>query len=683
MTILASRPRIWLSPAILATLKARAARGTSRWRILKDLVDRPGADWDIGICNYALAYQVTGDPAYAAKAIDLMTQSMAAGLGQVQPDSGYPCRSYFVGSSLVLDYCWEAMTDEERASLIADVETNAAWVWPETNPSRASAWGVNNPGNNYFHGFMMTWLAAVALGDSSRKSAGLFALCQSKWENLVLPYLAGPAAGGYMVEGTSYGVDSVRLMLLYQLALLTGTDMGSTASLRWPLEACRLLMYLTAPTMDRLVPWGDQTKDAGGALRDPSRSCQLIAAGAAGVGAAQGWLDTAVPPRMQERINAWEEFLWYPEERTAEDYTKTWPVMSRAVGSGVLLTRSDWSPTATAVAIEAGPVLESHQDRAAGSFGLFAGDWLASWAKITGHSGIAQETFDSNCVVIGGARQMWTQDQVRFTTVEDTPAYTYAVADLTAAYAAVCSGYQREYLFLRPGLLVVRDRIEGAAAQSVSFSVHAGRLSPVVDSLGYQVQGDNSQLFGTVVRPDAGHFSVVKLTTDREPGVNGWRLDLASGSGREFLIGFETAPRAQIGRVWQDFDTAAVIGLAGAGGLAGWLVNDPPWRYYSPGAGPHVLIGAQPGRSYQIAGGTVTASAGGILMFNGPPAGTQITVTAAGGGGGDLTARTWNVVSGTLETNLGTITLTGGQLVVTALPGALAAPEAPKKGRKR
>jgi hypothetical protein len=81
-------------------------------------------------------------------------------------------------------------------------------------------------------------------------------------------------------------------------------------------------------------------------------------------------------------------------------------------------------------------------------------------------------------------------------------------------------------------------------------------------------------------------------------------------------------------------------------------------------------------------------------MFRGAMQGVQMTIAPEnGGGGGGLTNRTWNIISGYLIPVSGPrIELTGGQLVVQAIPsgapprsGGPGEPAAPKpaKGRKK
>lgn len=677
---MAPHPRLWITPAILATLKARAARGTDRWRALKALADRPSQTWDVGLISYALVYLVTGDPSYAAKAWALMSESMAAGLGQISRDQYYDTRSYFPAAAATYDWLDGWMSPAQRGQLQADLLTNSRAVWPETAPSRAGAWGVDNPGNNYYHGFLMTWLAGLALGDDPTINLAL-----KKWTTEVTPYLNGPAAGGCLYEGTSYSVDSLSFMLLNTVAHFTST--GTSLGTPWLNQALQFLAHLTTPEMDEVARWGDQTKDS---PQDARRLPFLIGA-AQGMPWARTWLDNAVPPLMQSRGNAWQEFLWYPEETPGVDYRLTWPGFAAAQGPGVVSSRSSWGPGAVQVAISAGATRESHQDRASGAFALHAGgEWLLGWDKMTRHSGIAQDTDASCCVTIGGARQTWTQADVTQGRIEDTPAYTTLAADLTGAYAGQCSSYVREYLFLKPGTLFVRDTLAGVpAGVAVMSYLHTGRLKPELNALGFRVRGQAAQLFGIAVQPDMPAFTITTLTVDRDPGVVGYRLDAADQALRAYLMCFEAAPLDQVGGNWRDWEVMGMVGAVSPGALVAWPKMAAPWAYFAPATSKHLIMGATPGQAYTVNGNPLTASPGGVLMFDAPPAGTKVTIQVAdsggGGGGGDLTRRTWAVQPGSniITASGETIQLSGGTLVVTAIPGAdpgeAPAPKPPRK----
>jgi hypothetical protein len=364
------------------------------------------------------------------------------------------------------------------------------------------------------------------------------------------------------------------------------------------------------------------------------------------------------------------------------------PTFFHARGAGIVSSRSSWDQNAVQVVIQAGLTSQSHQDRAQGMFAIAAGgEWLASWAKVTSHSGIAQEAQDSNCVTISGNPQTWTQDQAQIVAQEDGPLYSYVRADLTGAYAGQCAGYVREYVFLKPGTFLVRDVLTGVlSGVRVVFSVHAGRLRPAADALGYQVRGQRAALFVAGAIPTNPAFSVVPLTNDRDPGVIGYRLDLGDQGRREFLVAFEVGPVSQTGGTWHDWEVAGLTGAVSPAGLVVWAKTPAPWTYFAPNAVRHMILGAEPGKAYTVPGGTATASAGGVLMFDGPPAGTKITVQVAddgGGGGGSLTNRTWNIVSGTLIPATGpSISLIGGQIVVTAVPGDPEPEAAPKRARR-
>jgi hypothetical protein len=237
---------------------------------------------------------------------------------------------------------------------------------------------------------------------------------------------------------------------------------------------------------------------------------------------------------------------------------------------------------------------------------------------------------------------------------------------------------------------LIRDRLGGVdAAAAVFWHQHTGALVPVVDALGFHVPGQQGQLFGIVVRPGHGAAAITKLTNDRDPGVIGYRLDLADQGGREFIVALEATGLTQLTSAYRPWDTNGLVGVfrqtAGPQtvALAAWVSGSGPWAYASPGAGTHVLLGMAPNQSYQVPGGTATSSPGGVLMFKGPIASAQVTVAPADSGGGGLTNRTWNIISGNLIPESGPpVKLVGGQLVVQAIPGEPAETSVPK-GRAR
>jgi hypothetical protein len=315
MTIISTSPRIWWNSGTLPALKAKAIPTNDRWQTLKDIADRPGSDWgDAGLEGYSLVYLVTGDPQYAAKAWTLMSASMASGLAEVTGDSGYPARSYFPGAATCLDWCWPALTATQRTQLIADLATNAAWVWPSTNPARAGAWSISDPGDNYWYGFLQTWLAGLSLYGIHPSAPGLVSDALNEWNTVALPYLNTTAAGGVMFEGTSYSVDSLGLLLWCLEAHSSATDQDLITpqiASGWCKDAITAMIHLTAPTLDRLAPLGDQTKSSGGSLQDAARLPMLIAASHGNLDALN-WCQSTIPNRVQLRNNAWLEFAFGP-----------------------------------------------------------------------------------------------------------------------------------------------------------------------------------------------------------------------------------------------------------------------------------------------------------------------------------------------------------------------------------
>src|SRR3712207_1959994 len=70
-TVQTTRPRIWLTPQTLTHLRQQAAAKSPRWVALQANCDAfigETSPWMANTYNYALAYQITGDPRYGDKA---------------------------------------------------------------------------------------------------------------------------------------------------------------------------------------------------------------------------------------------------------------------------------------------------------------------------------------------------------------------------------------------------------------------------------------------------------------------------------------------------------------------------------------------------------------------------------------------------------------------------------------
>src|SRR6185295_11542653 len=100
----------------------------------------------------------------------------------------------------------------------------------------------------------------------------------ARWNTQARPYLDSTGAGGYMLEGTSYGSGSALRIFWYLTAhaSATGENLLTTPGFLWPREFLACKRYLTAPTRERLYPGGDQSRESHALLCDYDRSAPLV-----------------------------------------------------------------------------------------------------------------------------------------------------------------------------------------------------------------------------------------------------------------------------------------------------------------------------------------------------------------------------------------------------------------------
>jgi hypothetical protein len=546
-TVRPEHPRIWLTPAILARLRAQAANNSPRWQVLKaacdqDLASPPAGD--LSLINHALAYQVTGNPAYADRVIAIMQRFVARGMPAITRDSGYDCRITLPAMAVGYDWCYDRMTSEQRTAFREQMEQWADWVWPETNPERASGWAVRAPGDNYFHGFMMTWMVGLALYGDSPKAPGYIDVARQKWNEKVRPYLEQYGEGGYPLEGTTYGIGSASRIMWYLAAHSTATDeeLLNSPGFNWPREFIKARLHLTAPTLDRTYPGGDQPRDSQAKLSDYDRSAALVALAhldPATGGYAKWWLDHITPARNRWRFTQWEEFLWYRDDRQALDYTRQLPLGYYARGAGWMTSRSDWRPQATQVVMIAGPTRASHQDRAQNGFMIFRGDWLAAAAKLRSHSGLRPDAASNNSITVGDLAQTLSQDAAHVLHFADTDQYAYFAGEAGGAYEGqkgksttpALSEFRRELLFLKPDHVIVFDHVSAPDA-TLPKQWHLNTLTePLIGSDTYQATVGTSTLYGKTLLPRGAAITKQPLYLGAEKALSSWRVDIAASTG--------------------------------------------------------------------------------------------------------------------------------------------------------
>ncbi|HEX5285056.1 MAG TPA: heparinase II/III family protein [Bryocella sp.] len=163
-----------------------------------------------------------------------------------------------------------------------------------------------------------------------------------------------------------------------------------------------------------------------------------------------------------------------------------------ARGSAAL--RSGWSDDATVISLRAGPWF-NHQHADEGSFQV-----EAFGTRLIDEAGYANYYTDPrypdyftqapahNTLLVDGNPFSQTAIASRYWPGFATPHFTshvlagsidYLAADLTSAYNGALGHYEREFLFLKPDVLIVRDRVDSSTPHTFSFLLHAPADSKV------------------------------------------------------------------------------------------------------------------------------------------------------------------------------------------------------------
>lgn len=463
----------------------------------------------------ALMYQLSGEARYARYAIEETDKFVASEEEKIARNQraavagdSYLEVGQLVGNvALVYDWCHELLTPVQRERWTA-YANQAVWnVWNPTQARWGSAvhpwtgWSIDNPSNNYYYSFlrasMLLGLATHGENPDAQKWLQIFR--EAKIERQLLPTFSRDLAGGGSREGTGYGTA---MKNLYQLYDWWQRSTGEPIAQRTPhtLASMPHLMHSIVPTLDRLAPTGDHARDSSAALFDYHREYLLVLMALFPdeplSGAAATLLDKSSVPQMKSGFMYYVDFLYEQpglKRRPLTDLATTY----WAPGTGQLMMRSSWEPSATYANFICGPYTESHAHRDQGSFVIYKGGWLALDANMFSHSGIEQDGELHNLVRFesGGAtiKQRYGTS-CALTALADTPHYTYAAARMTPIYQGQPAVVQseREFVFIKPDTFVVFDRaVAATTATRRIWSLNLGGTPTIEGDTTRFVDGKN------------------------------------------------------------------------------------------------------------------------------------------------------------------------------------------------
>ncbi len=544
-------PRIYLTPHRARLLTALTANSPAASRF-KAKVDAwvAGADiWGFQAWNAALLGQLTGDATYCTKAVAAVEAQVSAAEGrissgaapEVAADSYLGIGEMIGDVALVYDWCAAAVTPAQRTRWLA-YANQAVWnVWHHTQARWGgttlpwSGWSVNDPSDNYYYSFLRATmlLGLAAHGEDAQADGWLTQFRDTKIFAELIPTFDQDLVGGGSREGTGYGVAMRRLFELYDFWRATTGESLATKT-KHTRASMLSFMHQMVPTLDRVAPTGDLSRDSTAAFFDYHRNylqelVQLYPNDALS-GRAKTLLGESSLPAMGQAFMLAYDFMYDNSNITATPVAGL-GTSYYAPGIGELYARSGWDTHATWVNLIAGPYTQSHAHQDQGSIMIYKDGWLAYDSVVDSHSGLTQATTAHSLVRIDSGGTPVRQIAATTSTVDALhrgSGWLYASANLTPAYDgnAAVQKVHRELLYLKPDVVVVFDRVQSASGTSQTWQL----ATPHAPS----ISGATATISGThdlhIERISGGAMSVHSYAGDSDY-TGGFRLDEQQAGG--------------------------------------------------------------------------------------------------------------------------------------------------------
>jgi len=563
--ILQDHPRLFIDGVKLAELKAKAcydANGnpisnctpTADWTRYYNLVQQHvgGSDYyGITPWHFALVYRVTGDLAYANRAIGLVDAQIAAGMDPVRYDSYLYIRVKMRNVALIYDWCYDLLSPAQRTSIVDYMNQAIYEVWNPDNPDNPwSGWGIDNPITGYFYSFILaTAYNALATWGENPQASNNLNIVYDKLDNIALPYFHSSGEGGGWHDGSyySWGAKRYTMEIFHVLDRANGRNYFQISD--FPKQCAKLMLYVGQPDDFSYYGGGDipdprQTEGFLGSARWLMLQLADNLRGTDESRYAQYWVNHVITAMDLSYNSPWDFLLSAPN--LPEQFWDDLPLSYHAPGWGFVNARSSWNSDAVSITLISTIKQASHQNSNQNSFTVFKNGWQIVEANVFGGSyshGISQGTEFQNTMIFNNTGQRpWgflgneiIHSTGVITKFEDASEYAYVVGDASAAYNSrtdeILDYYEREIVFVRPDLVFVYDRTSTkSASYSKKWIIHT-KNQPSISNNQTVCQNFNGKVFMQTLLPENPNLSRLDEKTVGS-NYNTWRVTLSPSSAR-------------------------------------------------------------------------------------------------------------------------------------------------------
>jgi hypothetical protein len=484
------RIKLTVNPGMQAAYDANAPEA-KRFENMVDNQVGGGDIYDFSAWNAALMGQLTGDAKYCTAAIaqvDKFVKSEQAAIDGGQDPSVAGDDYYGIGDdigdlALTYDWCFGAVSSDQRTAWLSYAQQAVFNVW---NPDAAMwgsrkspwvGWAVDDPENNYYYNFLRATmlLGLAAHGDLDGIDQWITMFHDTKVMGQMDPHFDMSVTGGGSREGTGYGVSLRRLWELYDIWQASTGENLATAS---PHTRASLLFFIheMLPTLDRVSPTGDQSRDSTASFFDYHRqyvqSLITLFPDDPLAKPARAMLDASSLPTMSQQFMYAYDFV-NSNSITGGSLDGLGTAFYGA-GTGQLFARSGWDKHATWINMNAGPYTQSHAHQDQGAIMIYKDGWLAYDPVIDSQSGLPQDVGDHGTLRILKTGTTATQQVMGASTtmlaLHKGDGYLHVAADLAPVYGSAVTKFQREVIYLAPDTVVIFDRTSSTGSQVWSLA---------------------------------------------------------------------------------------------------------------------------------------------------------------------------------------------------------------------